>query len=215
MSKVIVFGAGGKAGSKIVAEAVRAGHQVTAVVRDPSKHAGLAGERIALKQGDVTSAADVAALAAGHDAAVSAAARLDVDAAEFYTAAANALVAGLAKAGVGRLVLIGIGTALTVDGTTMVHDTEGFPAAGRAFSLGHVAELEILERDGGDLDWLVLAPPPVVLDDAAPRTGSYRTGGRQLIPDAAASFSYADLAVAVVEEIDAPRHHRDLVAVAH
>lgn len=215
MSKIIVFGAGGRAGRKIVAEAVRAGHEVTAVVRDPAGHAGLAGERVAVAQGDVTSAADVAALASGHDAAVSAAARLDVDATAFYTAATQALIAGLVQAGVARAVLIGIGTTLTVDGTTMLHDTEGFPAEGRAFSLGHVAELEILERDGAGLDWVVLAPPPVMLDDQAPRTGSYRTGGRQLIPDAGDSFSYADLAVAVVEEIDTPRHHRDLVAVAH
>jgi len=213
MSKVVVFGAGGRAGRHIVAEAVRAGHEVTAVVRDPSKHA-FAGAGVTVEQGDVTSAADVAALAAGHDAAVTAATRLDIDSSEFYTAATNALVAGLKEAAVSRLVLIGIGTILTVDGSTLVHDTEGFPPEGRAFSLGHVAQLEILERDGGDLDWVVLAPPPVVLDAEAERTGGYRTGGRQLIAGAADTFSYADLAVAVVEEIDAPKHHRDLVAVA-
>jgi putative NADH-flavin reductase len=215
MGKIIIFGAGGKAGKHTVREAVRGGHDVTAVVRDPSKHESLVGDRVTVVRGDVTDASDVARLAAGHDAAVSTAARLDIDATAFYTAATDALVTGLATAGVSRAVLIGIGTTLTVDGTTMVHDTDGFPEEGRAFSLGHAAELEILERDGARLDWLVLAPPPVMLDDEAERTGVYRTGGRQLIADAAPTFSYADLAVAVVSEATEPLHHRDLVAVAH
>jgi putative NADH-flavin reductase len=215
MSTIIVFGAGGRAGRQIVSEAARRGHAVTAVVRDPSKHEDLAYENITLVQGDVTRATDVATLSAGHDAAVSAAARMDVDATEFYTAATHALVDGLGQAGVQRLVAIGIGTTLLTAAGTPLHDSDGFPAEGRAFSLGHAAELEILEREGTELDWLVLAPPPVILDDMAERTGAYRIAGQELIADAAPTFSYADLAVAIVDEIDTPKHHRLLAAVAH
>jgi putative NADH-flavin reductase len=62
----------------------------------------------------------------------------------------------------------------------------------------------------------VLAPPPTVLDDDAPRTGRYRTGANQVLPadENAAPFSYADLAVALIDEIETPKHHRTLVAVA-
>ncbi|HEX2312530.1 MAG TPA: NAD(P)H-binding protein, partial [Thermomonospora sp.] len=42
MGKIIVFGAGGRAGRAAVAEAVRRGHEVTAVVRDPARHPDLA-----------------------------------------------------------------------------------------------------------------------------------------------------------------------------
>jgi putative NADH-flavin reductase len=214
MSSIIVFGAGGRAGRQIVSEAARRGHAVTAVVRDPTKHEDLAHENITLVQGDVTQATDVAKLSPGHDAAVTAAARMDVDATEFYTAATRALVDGLGQAGVTRLIAIGIGTTLLTGAGTPLHDSDGFPAEGRAFSLGHAAELEILERDGAALDWLVLAPPPVVLDETAERTGVYKIAGRELIADAAPTFSYADLAVAVIEEIDTPKHHRVLAAVA-
>jgi hypothetical protein len=49
----------------------------------------------------------------------------------------------------------------------------------------------------------------------APRTGQYRIGGERLLPaDGPVSFSYADLAVALIEEIDRPEHHRTLAAVA-
>jgi putative NADH-flavin reductase len=215
VTKIIVFGAGGRAGRQIVGETVRAGHAVTAVVRDRSKYEVLAAENVTVVHGDVTKASDVATLSRGHEAAVSAVARMDISSTQFYSAAAHALVAGLTQAGVARLVLIGVGTTLTNEAGLPLHDSEGFPAEGRDFSLGHSAELEILERDGDGLDWLVLAPPPIVLDDKAPRTGSYRIAGRQLILDAAPTFSYADLAVAVVEEIDAPKHHRILAAVAH
>jgi uncharacterized protein len=67
-----------------------------------------------------------------------------------------------------------------------------------------------------EIDWLVLAPPPTVLDGDAPRTGRYRIGGNQVLPadDGAAPFTYSDLAVALVDEIETPKHHRTLTAVA-
>ncbi|GAA1742014.1 NAD(P)-dependent oxidoreductase [Luedemannella helvata] len=195
MKRIVVFGAGGRAGRRVVAEAASRGHQVTAAGRDT---------------GDVTSADDVARLAAGHDAVVNAAARVDVPAETFFPAAARALVDGLRRAGVSRLVGVGIGTALQTAPGVAVHDAPDFPAPYRAFSLGHVAQLDVL-RDA-DLDWLLLAPPPVVLDDAAPRTGRYRLGDTSVLPGEQA-FSYADLAVAIVDQIETPTHHRTMVAL--
>jgi putative NADH-flavin reductase len=216
MSKIVIFGAGGRAGRHAVAEAVARGHQVTAVVRDTIKHQNLAGDGVTVVAGDVTQADSVATVASGHDAAINAAARLDMPSEQFYVSAAHALLGGLAHAGVGRLLLIGIGTTLETAPGVLVHDAPGFPEEGRAFSLGHAAELDTLRAAETEIDWLVLAPPPIVLDDEAPRTGRYRIGGTQVLPagDAAPAFSYADLAVALVDEIETPKHHRSLNAVA-
>ncbi|MFF2895122.1 NAD(P)-dependent oxidoreductase [Streptomyces sp. NPDC057966] len=215
-SRIVVFGAGGRAGRRAVAEAVARGHRVTAVVRDAGRHRDLAGEGVSVVAGDVTRADSVAEVAAGHDAAIGAAGRLDVPSVEFYSSAAHALLDGLARAGVGRLVLVGIGSTLEAAPGVAVHDTPGFPEEARAFSLGHTAELDVLRAAETDIDWLVIAPPPVILDDEAPRTGRYRTGDDRVLPvvDGAASFSYADLAVALIDEIESPRHHRSLTAVA-
>jgi putative NADH-flavin reductase len=202
----------------VVAEAARRGHEVTAVVRDPGKYEALAGEaRVRVVAGDVTDSGSVAAVAAGHDAAVQVSARLDMSSEEFYTAAARALVGGLARAGVPRLVALGIGTLLEVSPGVRLVDTPGFPGDARTFSLGHAAELEVFEGEGTGLDWVVIAPPPVVLDAGAARTGRYRIGGGQVLDagEDGAAFSYADLAVAVVDEIDEPRHHGVQVAVAY
>jgi len=217
-----MFGAGGRAGRRAVAEAVFRGHEVTAVVRDPAKHADLGGDGVTVVAGDVTDAARVAEVAAGHDAAISAVYRPDVPSEELYVGAARALLDGLAEAGVGRLVVVGIGTILRTEAGepgVLVHDSPGFPEDGRTFSLGHLAELEVLRRTGTDVDWVMVAPPPIVLDADADRTGHYRSGVDVVLPSAegeagGGSFSYADLAVALVDQIERPQHHRALVAVA-
>ncbi|MDG4826567.1 NAD(P)H-binding protein [Asanoa sp. WMMD1127] len=199
MPHIIVFGAGGRAGRRIVAEARRRRHAVTAVVRDPARHPDLDATA-----GDVTDPARVATLAKGHDAAVNAAAGFD---AGFFPAAAHALIA----ADVPRLVAIGIGTTLEVAPGVPIHDTPDFPAEHRAFSLGHAAQIDVLR--GADLDWVLLVPPPTLLDDTTDGTGHYTTGATTVLPTRQTLFPYADLARAVVDEIDHPRHHRAVVAV--
>ncbi|HEX6685851.1 MAG TPA: NAD(P)H-binding protein [Candidatus Limnocylindrales bacterium] len=160
MSRIVIYGAGGKAGRRAVAEAVRRGHEVTGVGRGPAN---------GLKRGDVTDAASVAATATGHDVAVSTVYRPDVDAGQFYLSTAGALIEGLAKAGVGRLIVIGMD-----------------PRLGNDFSDARAAELEYLQRNAGELDWVFLVPPPVVLTDDG----------------------YAEVAVALLDEIERPTRHR-------
>ncbi|GAA1889550.1 NAD(P)-dependent oxidoreductase [Asanoa iriomotensis] len=209
MDSIIVFGAGGRAGRRVVTEALRRGHRVTSVVRDPARYPDLGGTVVS---GDVTDPAAVAKLAGGHDAAVHAAARLDVPAAEFFPAAARALTGGLVTAAVPRLVAIGIGTTLEVAPGLALHDTPDFPAEHLAFSRGHAAQIDVLRAADDALDWVLLVPPPVFLDDTSAGTGRYRTGAGQVLPGDA-PFPYADLAVAIVDEAADPRHHRAVVAV--
>ncbi|SDZ54396.1 hypothetical protein SAMN05421684_6484 [Asanoa ishikariensis] len=210
MLSIIVFGAGGRAGRRIVAESLARGHRVTAVVREPARHPDLEGA----VAGDVTDARQVAVLSEGHDAAVHAAARLDVPAAEFFPDAARALTAGLTQAGVPRLVAIGIGTTLEVAPGQAVHDAPDFPAEYRAFSLGHAAQIDVLRAAGEGLDWVLLVPPPTLLDDATDGTGAYRTNSdNQVLATGDTLFAYADLAIAVVDEVDQPKHHRAAIAV--
>ncbi|MFD4294444.1 NAD(P)-dependent oxidoreductase [Rhodococcus sp. NPDC058532] len=210
MNEIVVFG-GGRAGRRVVAEAASRGRAVTVVARDPHRYTGPVGNLVRVVAGDVTDRGDVARIAAGHSAAIHTAARMDVPSTEFYVAAARALTGGLVDAGVPRLVAVGIGTMLETQPGVRVLDAPGFPAEAREFSLGHVAELDVLESADAALDWVMLAPPPVVLDEDAPRTGRYRTGGTCVLGDGA--FSYADLAVALVDEAENARHSRALVAV--
>ncbi|MEU8888070.1 NAD(P)H-binding protein [Streptomyces sp. NPDC048442] len=213
-SRIVVFGAGGRVGRAAVAEAVGRGHAVTAVVRDPDKYPDLgSAPAVTVVRGDVTDVASVAAVAAGHDAAVNASARMDIPSEEHFVGAVKALVAGLAEAGVGRLVVLGIATTLeTAPGVRAMDDPE-FPAEYRAFSQGHVAEFEALRASaGGDLSW-VMVVPPMDLDAAGPRTGRYRTAEGTAL-DGPGHLSHPDLAIALLDEIETRRHHGVQLAVA-
>ncbi|MFF7438602.1 NAD(P)H-binding protein [Streptomyces sp. NPDC008122] len=210
---VIVFGAGGRVGRAAVAEAVARGHRVTAVVRDPAAYRDLEGPGITLVRGDATDAASVAALAAGHDAAVNAAVRLDVPSVDFFTAAAKAMVAGLTEAGVGRLLTLGIATTLETAPGVRIMDAPDFPEQYRTFSQGHVAEFDLLAAEAGPgLDWLMVVPG-MDLNAEAERTGDYRTAVGTAI-DGPGRIAHADLALALLDEIERPRHSRVQLAVS-
>jgi putative NADH-flavin reductase len=207
---VIVYGAGGQVGRAVVTEARRRGLTVTAAVRDPERHADLAGEGVTLLRCDVTDPAAVAATAPGHPAAVSSVYTPDTPSAEFYRAATTALVTGLDRADVRRLISVGVATTLETAPGVAVHDDPEFPEAYRTFSLGHSAALDLLHDSPATLDWVVVTPP-MDLDRTAPGTGRYRVGGPQVLGP---RIAQADLAVAVVDELTTPAHHRQQIAVA-
>lgn len=208
MSEVIVFGAGGRVGRAAVEEARRYGRQVTAVVRDPATHGDLATDGVRVVAGDVTDAGSVAALAAGHDAAISAVydavARPDA----FFVDAARALRDGLTRAGVGRLVTVGLASVLPTASGVLLMDTPGYPQEYRSFYLGHAAGTDVLRAETTPLDWLVISPAGD-FDHGGARSGRVRIAPA----DAASRISHADFAIALLDEIHTPKHHRTHLGV--
>ncbi|WP_188192111.1 NAD(P)-dependent oxidoreductase [Nonomuraea sp. SYSU D8015] len=204
---IVIFGAGGRAGRQAVAEARRRGHRVTAAVRDPAAHGDLTDVRVVA--GDVTDAASVEHAAAGQDAAISAAAdlSLSVPPHDFFTASSRALATGLAKAGVRRLVVVGAASVMPGASGVLLMDEPGYPREHRFFSLGHAAGLD--ELRACDLDWAYVAPAGD-FDHGGTRSGRYRVAEHG---DPASRISSADFAIALIDEIEAPRHHRAAVSV--
>ncbi|WP_329245599.1 NAD(P)H-binding protein [Actinoallomurus sp. NBC_01490] len=219
MTGIVVYGAGGRAGRAVTAEARGRGHRVTAVVRDPARYGDLEAEGVRVVRGDVTDRSTVPAIVGGHDGVVHAVspfsgpeqgfAGLDP---EFFVTAADALLDGMAAVSVPRLVVIGLFANLNdASGRPVMDDPAAFPPEIRPFAAAHTAGLDRLrERDGTAVDWLVLTPPARL--EQAERTGRYTVGG-EAAPPADAHLSYADLAVAIVDEIETPRHHRTRVSV--
>jgi hypothetical protein len=207
MSEIIIFGAGGRAGRAVVDEARRRGHRVTAVVRDPARHPDLR-QRAEVAAADITDADAVARLARGHAAAVAAAADLTADPAVFFPAAARALVDGLNRAGVRRLVHIGLASVLPTPAGPPLMDTPGYPQEYRGFYLGHAAGNDVLAAADPAPDWVVLSPAGD-FDHNGTRTGRYAPAAA----DAASRITYPDFAVAVLDELDSPQHHRTHVGI--
>lgn len=195
----------------MTAEARVRGHEVTAVVRDPGRHRDL---DVSVVRGDVTDGPGVSSIVRGHDAAVHAVspfggpeqgfAGLDPT---FFVKAADALL----ETRVPRFLLVGLFANLqTADGRLVMDDPSVFPAEVRPFAAAHTAGLDRLRARDTVVDWLMLTPP-ARLEADGPRTGRYEIGGETASPSA--YLSYADLAVAILDEIETPRRHRTRVSV--
>ncbi|MFE6869386.1 NAD(P)-dependent oxidoreductase [Kitasatospora sp. NPDC057692] len=209
MASIAVFGANGTIGSAVVAEAAARGHRVTAVVRTPSRFdaARYRGE-VSVEAGDVLDPADVARLADGRDALVSAVGGGDGPGhLALIEPAARALVEGLRRLGGGapRLIAVGGAGSLETAPGTRVWDAPGLPEAVLQIMHAHGDALEYY-RTVADVRWTVLSPAARI--GPGERTGRYRTGLEQLLTDAKGEsrISVPDYAVALVDEIEQPEH---------
>ena len=198
MSKILVIGARGRAGRAAVEEARRRGHEVTSAARTPEAD---------MVTGDVTDAERIADLALDHDAVIAAVYDGGTEPGLFFPAASRALVDGLEKAGVRRLIWVGLASILpTADGTLLM-DGPGYPQEYRSFYLAHQAAVDTFAAS--TLDWVSVAPAGD-FNHADPT----RSGGYRVVPgDAGGLISYADLAIALVDEVDQPAHHRTAIGV--
>ncbi|HYF87891.1 NAD(P)-dependent oxidoreductase [Azospirillum sp.] len=201
---VAIIGAAGRAGSRIQAELLRRGHSVTAIVRDPSKVA--AAPRLTVKAGDANDAATLAPLLAGHDAVVSAV--------MFLMGDADSLIGAVKRSGVPRYLVVGGAGSLEVAPGVRVLDLPEFPEAYKAEATKGAEFLDRLKAEA-DLNWTFLSPSAeFVLGE---RTGKFRRADDTLLADESGRswISYEDFAVALVDEIETPKHERKRFTVGY
>ncbi|MDR6819780.1 putative NADH-flavin reductase [Neorhizobium sp. 2083] len=201
---IVVFGASGNIGSNIRKEALSRGHRVTAVTRSTDLEAE---ERLTALKADIADADDVAKIVSGHEAVISAyspglSRHSAEDAAELIGKAHDALFAGIKRAGVRRLIIVGgVGSLEASPGIDVV-DSDFYPAEHKAHTLRNREILRSLRRGDHDLDWTYVSPPLSI--KAGERTGKFRLGEDRLLRDEAGEsrISEADFAIAILDELD-------------
>ncbi|WP_181796834.1 NAD(P)-dependent oxidoreductase [Streptomyces sp. WELS2] len=216
MTNIAVFGASGTIGSAIVREALRRGHRVTAIVRDPAKvterHADLT-----VTAGDALDPQSVTAAAKGQDVVVSAVGGGDGPGhLATIRPAAEALTEGLRTLGerAPRLITVGgAGSLRTPDGK-QVWDAPGLPDFLLQIMHAHGDALDHY-RTVTDVDWTNLSPAATIAP--GDRTGVYRTALDDLVTDenGDSTISVEDYAVALLDEIERPRHHHQRFTVGY
>jgi putative NADH-flavin reductase len=212
--KIALIGATGFVGSAILQEALQRGHEVTAVVRHPEKLAPHA--RLRPQKGDVYNADDVARLVEGHEAVISAfnPGWGNPDLYNLQVKGTQAIINGVKKAGIKRLLFVGGAGSLEVKPGVQALDLPGFPAEYKQGALATREALNMLRKES-TVDWSFLSPSA----DLAPgqRTGKFRLGTDQMLSNAngQSRISTQDYAVAMIDEVERPAHIRQRFTVGY
>lgn len=193
---ILVIGANGKAGHRIVEKALKAGHQVTGLVRREGAIEGIptiVKDALQLKKQELTQ----------FDVVVNATSAFTPDTYHLPADLTLLLVKALANTNT-RLIAIGGAGSLYVDEdhTVQLNDTPEFPKEFLARSKTHGKSDDIL-RKFSNVDWTMFTPPPI-LDAEGPESNDYVLGNENVIlnKEGKPYISYATFAQILVDEIN-------------
>lgn len=216
MARIVILGGTGYAGTHLAQEAAARGHDVLALSRTTPEQVP-AG--VSHRAGDVREEAFLAEALEGADVVVSALSpRGDMADLEAFRSLIGAVGRIAREKGVRLGVIGGAGSLLVAEGGPKFVDTPEFPQEFAEEPRVLDAVLQDLRESDEDLDWFFLSPA-AGFGSYAPgeRTGSYRLGGDVLLTDenGESHISGADLAIALVDEIETPAHRRTRFTVAY
>jgi len=217
--KVALIGATGYVGSRILVELLQRGHRVTGLARNPqtlSPHASLTAQSV-----DVLNVEQLSNILNGHEAVISAfnPGRMTAGADVFdkHVAGHKAILSAVNKAGVKRFLAVGGAASLKTASGQEYLDSPEFPPEFAPYKGGirGTRELYYLLKKEPYIDWVFLSPSVRLLPGA--RTGKYRVGTDRVLYDAngVSSISLEDYAVAMVDELEQPQHHRERFTVGY
>jgi putative NADH-flavin reductase len=208
--KIALIGATGFVGSAILKEALSRGHEVTVIVRDPEKLK--AQNNLTIVKGDVMDSDNLAKVLKGNEVVMSAynAGWTNPDLYNEFLKGAESIQEAVKKSGVKRLIINGGAGSLYVAPGIQLVDTPQFPEAFKAGAGAARDYLNILKKEN-ELDWTFVSPAIEMNPDTPhERRGAYRTGLDNPVFDAdhRSRISVEDLAVAIVDEAEHPKHIR-------
>jgi hypothetical protein len=220
--KIVLYGATGNVGSRILTELLGRHHEVVAVVRNLDKDPGklAPNDGLTVIQGDLSSVEGIAEAIGGAQALVSAYGSppdkpdqsIDVTKREI---AAIQQVSQQASAPeyAPRLMVVGGAGNLEVTPGVMLVDAKDFPAQWKPVALAHVKVLELLRESS--IDWTYLSPSALL--QPGQRTGNFRLGQDALLTaaDGKSWISMEDYAIALVDELEQPQHRRQRFTVGY
>ena len=218
--KALILGATGFVGGPILTEALaRPGLRMTAFVRDPTKLSAHA--RLTSITGSIDDPDALAAACKGQDAVIHAwhpGRGATADAVYDESVAGHeAIIAATKAAGVPRLLCVGGAASLmTPEGKEYI-DSSLWDSAFDPYrqSIRGTRALYYMLKPETGIDWVFLAPSAWLRPGA--RTGIFRHGSDDMLfaPDGTSSISLEDYALAMIDELVAPRHHRARFTVGY
>jgi len=202
--KVALIGPGGNVGSRLVTELLSRSHEVIGIARHPENVSSR--PRLTTRRADATDEAGLAAALRGADVLISAG--------RFASVSPAAIIGAAKKAGMKRLLVVGGAGSLEVAPGKLLIDIPEFPAAYKPEAQAGKTFLDTL-RGETELDWTYLSPSNIFVPGE--RTGRFRLGTNSLLTssDGKSWISMEDFAIAMVDELEKPRHSRTRFTVGY
>lgn len=216
MKNIVLIGASGFVGSAILKEALDRSHYVTAVVRHPEKLT-VVHKNLIVKPGDVSLRNLVAEVSTGADAIVSAfnPGWKNPDIAVETTTVYRTILEGVRRSGVNRFLVVGGAGSLFISPGKRLMDSgvmpESFLPAVRALAEFYLIDLEAEKS----IDWVFFSPAGTL--EPGLRTNKFRLGKDDLIVNSngESKISVQDYAVAMIDELEKPAHHRERFTIGY
>jgi putative NADH-flavin reductase len=208
--KLTIFGASGATGTGLVRQALDAGHEVTAVVRDPARLTVPAHARLHVITGDVMDPASISPTVADADAVITAVAPHGAGPGTLRQDSTRSIMQAMRKTGVRRLLFIS-GSIVTDDGESPYLRYLIKPVARHTFLRHVTADFLATEQEirASDLDWTIFRPPSLT---GKPARGTYRVAVDRNLPRCF-TITRADLAACMLGALDGPATiHRHICA---
>ncbi|NVK37574.1 MAG: NAD(P)-dependent oxidoreductase [Gammaproteobacteria bacterium] len=211
--KVAILGATGWIGSHIANEAQSRGHDVIALVRDPSK---ANNTEFDVRQLDLLDQnANLENALQGADAVIASVGGRAQGNHEMVNQVANTLLTQLPNIGIKRLLWVGGAGSLEVAPNVTLISTPEFPAEYKAEAIAQGEALATFKASNSPLNWTFVSPAAEIFPGES--LGEYRVGGDQLIMDASghSRISVSDYAKAMIDELEANQHAKQRIGVAY
>ena len=202
--KIALLGITGNVGTRLSAELLRRGHEVTGIARNPDKVA--LQPDLTTKRGNLKNEVELVQLLAGHDAVI--------HSVMFRSSDPHKVLSATKKAGVKRLLVVGGAGSLAVAPGVQLVDTPEFPDIYKTEALAGRDFLNVL-RTENELDWTFLSPSALFVPGE--RTGKFRLGTDELLigTNGESKISMEDFAIALVDELENPKHSRQRFTIGY
>jgi uncharacterized protein len=207
---IALYGATGQSGTRILTELLSRGHQVTAIVRNPAKLAAQPG--LTVVPGDASSAETIADKIKGTDAVVSAYAPPADDTDQLLPVTEH-FIDAVKQTGVPRLLIVGGAGSLEVAPGVTVIESGHLPPQWLPIAISHAKVLDLVKKSS--INWTYFSPAGFFVPGE--RTGKFRLGTNQLIANEQGDsrISLEDYAIALVDELESPKHERERFTIGY
>lgn len=204
--ELTIFGASGATGTCLTEQALAAGHEVRAVVRDPARLPVPGSPRLRVRTADLMDPAAISPAVAGADAVFAAFGPRGTGPTTVLREGTRSVIEAMHKEGTRRLIMVS-GSIVSDEGEGPVLRYLVKPLARRTLLRHVAADMRGAEEEirVSDLDWTIVRPPRLTSD---PASGTYRTATDRNLPRGV-TVSRADLAAHMLRIIGDPAtiHH--------